>query len=433
MILNSQKEKRERLIKRITEIDERISFLENNSSNNSFLSGFIVGKINEEIDALRREEENILRDIVAINVNISPEEFKEGIKRGDVLLTEEDKIIIPRQSDFTSLRDLCMVHKTDYLPQNNTLKSLAAASVETDYLYKYPENEKEYKFKITQTRSSIHFSLNGEVGGHAYGNWDVRKYGIITPFPEYDYERRKLLAANPEDTYFYYQYQLGQNSYILVPKEELEEAKRLNPQVNIIPYEGDNVTGYLDAVVSFLGYKQEIVGEHSWKDAKDQKLVSDLFRKYNFDQAPHTMTKYYKSDIYNKIEQEFFEYIRILKQDSNIKLNDKISEDIYRYISFLLGNLYDIYGSSEIWNNEQLKVQYLQASGELLQTLLKYGFNIYGTIDDIKDMLKESYYKFEENHKLIAKRLTKLIMQQLSEDRLTSLKENNTDVIGGRK
>ena len=149
MILNSQKEKRERLIKRITEIDERISFLENNSSNNSFLSGFIVGKINEEIDALRREEENILRDIVAINVNISPEEFKEGIKRGDVLLTEEDKIIIPRQSDFTSLRDLCMVHKTDYLPRNNTLKSLAAASIETDYLYKYPENEKEYKFKIT--------------------------------------------------------------------------------------------------------------------------------------------------------------------------------------------------------------------------------------------------------------------------------------------
>ena len=65
--------------------------------------------------------------------------------------------------------------------------------------------------------------------------------------------------------------------------------------------------------------------------------------------------------------------------------------------------------------------------------MLKYGFNIYGTIDDIKDMLKESYYKFEENHKLIAKRLTKLIMQQLSEDRLTSLKENNTDVIGGRK
>ena len=125
MILNSQKEKRERLIKRITEIDERISFLENNSSNNSFLSGFIVGKINEEIDALRREEENILRDIVAINVNISPEEFKEGIKRGDVLLTEEDKIIIPRQSDFTSLRDLSTLASAIFRASSSVIETVS--------------------------------------------------------------------------------------------------------------------------------------------------------------------------------------------------------------------------------------------------------------------------------------------------------------------
>lgn len=428
MIVNSQKEK---LVKRLTEIDERKCFLES-SLENSSLSKSVKEKINDEIRVLDHETYEIVKEINSIVLDINPEDFKKAVKQGGVLLTEEDKIIIPRQSDFTSLKDLCMVHKTNYLPWDNVLKSVAASKVETKETYKYPGSEKEQEIVMAQSRSSVHFSLNGEVGSHDYGNWETCRYGIITPFPEYDYERGNLLAANTEDTYFYYQYPLGQDSYILVPKEELEEAKRLNPQVNIIPYEGENVTGYLDAVVSFLGYKQEKVENHSWKNTEDKKLVSELFKKFNFAQHPHTSTKYYYMDLYNKHDQLLFGYIRNLKKDLSIELNDQIKKEISHEIEFLLLCINEICTYDNEWGSNNFKIQYLKKAGELLQSLLKYRFEVWHVIEDIRHMVEEPIYKSRDYIKNITNNLTETIMEQLAEYRLLNSVENNVDVIGGR-
>ncbi len=82
--------------------------------------------------------------------------------------------------DFNNLspNKLVLVHRTNYLPMNGQIKGIKDAT-------KDEEGSSQY-------RSTIHFSLNHPVWGHAHGDWEEMKYAIIAPMAG-------ILSANKKE------------------------------------------------------------------------------------------------------------------------------------------------------------------------------------------------------------------------------------------
>ena len=72
----------------------------------------------------------------------------------------------------------------------------------------------------------------------------------------------------------------------------MEKAKKACPEASIIEYDGPNVTGYADTLVSNLGYKYEDVGMWSWSDSKSDEQYKDIMTKEGLTFAAHSYTEY---------------------------------------------------------------------------------------------------------------------------------------------
>ncbi len=81
--------------------------------------------------------------------------------------------------------------------------------------------EKYNVFKF-QNRRTVHFTLNGLVGSHEYGNFTNRDYIIIEPFEEH-VQDDNLVNINEADTYFEGDVLLSPEATILIPVERYKE------------------------------------------------------------------------------------------------------------------------------------------------------------------------------------------------------------------
>lgn len=233
----------------------------------------------------RMEEAKILKDL-----DLS---FEDGVsfleEHGiDVVLEKEDLITEKHTSDFESMDDLIFVHKTDYIPQNDVVKSANGSEVKDKKSITI--KGKEYEYECERKRDTVHFAVNGEVGDHGYGNWSKCKYAVLLPGSSVKDNRIGILAS--QDTVFEGNVSLDSESYILVPREEIENARNQNEKAKIIGYDGESVTGFADALVSKLGYEQESVGAWSWCNEKAQEKFSQLAQNLGYKSQAHTYTEY---------------------------------------------------------------------------------------------------------------------------------------------
>ena len=209
-----------------------------------------------------------------------------------IVLTEEDKkaiIDIPREYNEKGMESIVLVHKTDYIPHSSKIRSnrdakAIAGTIETKF-----NDGSDYKIDVPSKRRTVHFSMNGEVGSHSYGNWDSKKYAIIIPFN--DIPKENIAAANPEDTWTKDSVRLTANTWILCPKGEKEQIQEENPNINIIEYEGKCVSGYVNSFVTNLGYRYEEVGVHSWNDEKSYEEICRTISNNGFRRDIHYYSK----------------------------------------------------------------------------------------------------------------------------------------------
>lgn len=209
-----------------------------------------------------------------------------------IVLTEEDKkaiIDIPREYNEKGMESIVLVHKTDYIPHSSKIRSNreAKAIAGTEEI-KFNDGS-DYKIDVPSKRRTVHFSMNGEVGSHLYGNWDSKKYAIIIPFN--DIPKENIAAVNPEDTWTKDSVRLTVNTWILCPKGEKEQIQEENPNINIIEYEGKCVSGYVNSFVTNLGYRYEDVGVYSWNDEKSSEEICETISNNGFRRNSHYYSK----------------------------------------------------------------------------------------------------------------------------------------------
>jgi|GEM_PF-3484427 len=96
--------------------------------------------------------------------------------------------------------DFVLVHRTNRLP-----KGVINPSMQSDRL-----------------RATVHFSLNGPVTSHHWGNWKDCKYTVLIPLSALDEETKKrIVTFNPVDTYFLGSVKLPKGTVILGKKADL--------------------------------------------------------------------------------------------------------------------------------------------------------------------------------------------------------------------
>ncbi len=246
----------------------------------------------------------------------------------EVVLREEDKHIIQRSEDYQGTQDFILVHKGNYLPKDSKLQSTKEAqATRTD---KVTLNGEEYTYSYEVERDTVHFSVNGEVSSHAYGQWDDCKYAILVPFD--DIPRSQIKEAAASDTFTKGGVDLSSGSWILCPKGEMEKARKACPEASIIEYDGPNVTGYADTLVSNLGYKYEDVGMWSWSDSKSDEQYKDIMTKEGLTFAAHSYTEYSSNEKMLEAINKTVSILGLIKRNGLIS-NKEQKRDIIEQLS----------------------------------------------------------------------------------------------------
>lgn len=342
---------------------------------------------------LRKKILELKSKLAEVNRDLSPEEFKILVKERKLVLTEEDKTVLYNSSDFKSLSELCLVHKCDYMPFNNEIKSALNSGAESVRSFRIGSETYEYKHK--EQRNTVHFSANGEVGSHDLGNWDVRRYAIIVPF---ECLVNYLISARSCDSFVRDKALLNDKCYILCPKEEVEKVRNDNNLVNVIPYEGNNVSGYANAVISFLGYKCESISNHGWL-GDDQSLYEKLMRKHNLSMLDHMSTKDYNCEIMKKSYTHILEiYLRLFMPDVEIDLSlledmqkEPYGDHVYSNLRFYISEF--IY-SSIIFNDAYSRDKTILFLIKLLNDLssINPNFSFETDFEALKSKFFANYY-----------------------------------------
>lgn len=191
------------------------------------------------------------------------ETFKTTRDRNDLLCEQHVR------EGKVETKDLALVRTTTIFPKNGIIETTDKHSdlivEESPFAKELKEagviDPKKYNILKFQNRRTIHFTLNGLVGSHEYGN-----FIIIEPFDEH-VEDDSLMNINEADTYFQDNMVLSKRAAILIPVEKYKALikdenmlKELN-KLDIRLFEGNEE----EAVRMCLLDKGYAFGEiHKW-------------------------------------------------------------------------------------------------------------------------------------------------------------------------
>lgn len=248
--------------------------------------------------------------------------------------------------------------------------------------------DKKFHIHITKARETIHFSANGEVGSHMEGNWDEKKYAILIPYSEMPKE--KIVQAPCYDTYTKGSISLNNHTYILVPSDEIETTESQNPGVNVIGYDGKNVTGYANALVSILGYNQYAVGTHEWHNSKDERKYNDLMTADGFDLSSHSSTKEYYQENFSMQTEHILGIIDEITNNLDYMNDEEFVHELREKITSILESI-PIPINCNLDEYYQDLISYFKSIGITIQK------ELYGTKHHIASIVGEQLTEYLRN------------------------------------
>lgn len=217
----------------------------------------------------------------------------------------------------------------------------------------------EFNIFFDIPRGTIHYTINGLVSSHDYGNFDNRPFIIIEPL-KYHINDKSLVGLRVEDTYFNDNMELSDEAKIMISqayfdanKDNLEFLESLQG-LNIIVFSGDE-TKAVEYVLRSLGYNAFTVNNHGYTNGfygnNDETrmlfFLRGIAQEKNIPTERHCYSASYleEKDSMNKcVEKREKEYLRYILDNSLIsdELRDRIDyaiSDCY-YIEYLSDNSY---------------------------------------------------------------------------------------------
>lgn len=258
--------------------------------------------------------------------------------------TEYYKSITAETPGMEKMKPYVLVHKTDYYPSEERIKTTEEASGPDSYKFSL---DKIGSLQFKNARQTIHFAVNGEVGSHTGGDWETKKYAILIPFPMMPISQLK--CGKSVDTYIKGGLHLPKGTIILCPKEKMEEVKNANPNIEIFGYEGKYVTGYANALVNMLGYNQQSMGAWGWGNEKAEKSYYRDLEESELN--VHTTSHEQTIDKLNEVafaKYNLFESLMKKIIDDGILLTDEEIEQLINKDKLkLLSRKFDVFTADE--------------------------------------------------------------------------------------
>lgn len=210
------------------------------------------------------------------------------------------------QKQTNELKDLILVHKTKYPPIDNCIKAPRDIEEAMQPYYK-PINilGKIYNRNLKHERNTVHFSVNGEVLDHQFGNFSKRKYIIMIPGDKI--EKKKFIGGELDDLYTNGTYEIPKGAIIICPANEVAEMKKNNKGQAVFGYEGEYVDGYGNLLLNKMGYAMD----------KSYKVFELLFSEKGLNLKPtrHSLSEQMEEEYCYQEMHTYTERIKIVKKE----------------------------------------------------------------------------------------------------------------------
>ncbi len=192
---------------------------------------------------------------------LTPQEMKEAEEFAERRIVWEERrtaALLRAAEQSRKLRGhlnitkLIAVHMTDYFPEKGVIltKNVADPGIVV------------HGRRVRFPRETIHFTLNGPVGGHSMGDWNDKKYAILIPLP---FIINRIYNLAPEDSWVIGNLTLPRGTEILGKQKDFA-GKRTKLKKIIVP-NNTSTYGYVSERVAQKGYHPSQINMWNWSFA----------------------------------------------------------------------------------------------------------------------------------------------------------------------
>ena len=252
--------------------------------------------------------------------------------------------------DVYTVDDCILIRTTDIFPTDKIVQTPEngnAYSFNINYMFiaaiekkinkeQSNVNKDDYNIYYDICRTTTHFTINGLVSSHMYGNFDDRPYIIMEPL-KHHIDEESLVGLRVEDTYFNNDIALSDEAIILIPSQHFEKIvgdynyQETLKQFNVVVFDGDEVHA-VNYILNQLGYNAFLTSQHSYVSGEEEdkmvNFVYDLAEERNIPVDKHC-------------------YSTVGQQDTQNRFNS-MKESEMRFLNFVL----DTVAIPEILRNE---------------------------------------------------------------------------------
>lgn len=347
---------------------------------------------------------------------------------------ETEQVREYKKYDEYSKDNIMLIRTTEIFPTGGIIRPLSLAShierTGSNFIYQamYYEmsNDQLNHLKTYELyyRSTIHFTENGLVSSHMYGNFDNQTFIIMDSLNEH-VGKSNIRNFAGQDTFVDGCVNLSDKSIIIIKQEQYDEIKKIYPEIdnfNLVLYKGipdnikeeylkngsDNIPEFdvndkravVERTLMDLGYVPELIGSHyiinSPTSDKIVLINKDLGEQYGvLANSKHNYSEEYKKDfeknmkiteIFNKLLLEFIIKFNDINSDM-ININERINNNMaYKLINIL--GFDNLIQTIEVFNNTILKMKQLgmmPTSEDFINGNIPSIFESYSMFDNLEN------------------------------------------------
>ncbi len=263
-----------------------------------------------------------------------------------------------RLNKETTASDLVLVRTTNVFPKHGVVEILDKHSMPEleDSLFRREINEsgleqKDFGLYSFINRRTSHWTLNGLVASHMYGNFEGRNFIIVEPF-EKQVNNDGLLSIDESDTYFNGDLKLSDKAIILMKLEEYKErykdpTKRKEMEnMNVRLFVGDERIA-VKMLLQELGYVYEDIGtwgydlstntpELEYARKLEEAMRVETTRLQEEGKNVETVTHFYSDSrtidnnrMWKLEEEKIDKFVNMLAENSDVNFSPKYLKRVF--------------------------------------------------------------------------------------------------------